>query len=422
MNTVLNWIKQVVFEEGKLIYNIDIPRRRRAKKNIEKKARKEKIHVGIILQDTSAWDTILPVYRKMLEDNDFDVKIILVPQVSFKWYLFLNSIDCEKVYRIGATLSKDYIKAYDEINKKWVDLEEYDFDYMFYMIPYETYLPKNYRAHRLSQFTKVCYVPYANPLIGDYNHIYNSHFVRNVYLAFCETEAGFDYLKRFKRGIKTGILKPQNCGYPRYDLLTNHEEKESCLWKNKRDNKRLRIIWTPRWTSYSHLGGSNFLKYKDIFLDYVKENDDIDFVFRPHPMTFEHHVSVGLLTEEQLEGYCKQYEVSKNAALDLNREYFDTFFTSDVLVTDVSSVVWDYLFTGKPVILCPSSPISYNIPQALSECVYIAESFEGIQRYINDLRREIDPLKEKRNQLSKELKRSGDIAGDIVDVIKKDYR
>ena len=39
---------------------------------------------------------------------------------------------------------------------------------------------------------------------------------------------------------------------------------------------KFKVLWTPRWAMDE--GNCHFFKYKDLFLDYCKENNDVDFI------------------------------------------------------------------------------------------------------------------------------------------------
>lgn len=418
VNKLLGLVKHIVFEKGKIINYLALSRRNAYEKNLIKS--NTDINVGIMFQDPTTWETIKAVYFEMKSRPNMNVKIVVVPQVEFAYYVKLVDVQYSKIYSIAKELAPDdIVLSYNEKLDSWIDISTLGFDYVFYMSPYETYLPKCLRASNVSKYSRVCYVPYANALLNDYYITYNSHFIRNAYNVFCEKNSAYEYVnKQFGCLIKRNLVVPFNIGYPRYDLLSGYMPNECELWKNPHDD-RFRIIWTPRWTSSARLGGSNFLNYKDSILKYVEEQDNIDLVFRPHPMTFEHYVSVGLISKEELEEYCNIYTKSNCSTLDLGRTYFDTFFSSDVLVTDISSIIWDYMFTGKPVIFCPSSRESYGVVKELAECMYWVETFDDIKKLINDIRNGIDPLKEKRNLLAESIKRDGHIAQNIVDVIEK---
>ena len=181
------------------------------------------------------------------------------------------------------------------------------------------------------------------------------------------------------------------------------------------------MIWTPRWTTDPKLGGSHFFDYKDQMIGWAEKDTSVDLVFRPHPLALANYVSAGLMTEEELETYLNRYTVCINAAVDRTTEYYDTFFSSDCLITDISAVMIDYLFTGKPIIYCTSPSDQYFFTPELHECLYKVENFEGIVRTVEQLRAGDDPKKKMRAKVARMLKPEGSAAACILDELRNDY-
>lgn len=418
----LNFIKHIIFERGYLIYFFNIPSFKKSLKEIDRKPRKEKLNLIFLCQCPTAWTTAQPMYEDALKDDRINVTVVLVPELEFSCYIFLKHIYYEKVYEFGKEISERCIHAYSPETKEWLDLRTLDPDYVFIPRPYETYLPKEYRASAIRKYAKVCYVPYAFPMLPDSHIIYNSHFSRNVYFFFCEQEQSYEYLcRKFHRTCSKGIQKAMFTGYPRFDLIDLHLHHEGKLWKRERSEDNFRIIWTPRWTTDPKLGGSNFFHYKDKILEYARTHKNVELLFRPHPMAFENYVAQGLMSSEDVEAYSRQYAELSNAVLDQTVNYYDTFFSSDVLISDPSSVTLDYLFTGKPIIYCPSSLKAYEVNEDLMECYYVAETFEEVIKMVDQLQNGDDPKRKIRDQMVKKLKRDGKIGQDIIKYIKDDY-
>ena len=153
----------------------------------------------------------------------------------------------------------------------------------------------------------------------------------------------------------------------------------------------------------------------------AEKDPTIDLVFRPHPLALDHYVSAGLMTAEDRQDYLDRYAQCMNANIDRTTEYDDTFFSSDCLVTDITSVLIDYLFTGKPIVYCTSPIDQYLFAPELHECLYKVESFDEITRTVEQLRKGIDPKKELREKVVRMLRPDGSAAAAILEEIRKDY-
>ena len=419
----LGWIKSTFFEKGNLIYWVNIPSFRRSLRKIKEREKGEKIRIGFLIQCLENWAVVQSVYEAACADEQVDPVVLLIPEMEYAFYVKLKAVKWERVYSFGeAKFGDQAVRTYNPDSGEWVNPETLQLDYVFIPRPYETYLPKQYRASSLRRLARVCYVPYAFPTLGDWQILYNTHFIRNAALIFCEKKSSESYVrKKLRQTIRTGDQKCFLCGYPKFDLIGNHEGNESPLWPRERKKEITRILWTPRWTTDPKLGGSNFFAYKDRMIDWAESDDSVDLLFRPHPMALENYLRTGLMTEEEKNAYLDRYARCLNANVDRTTEYFDTFYSSDILVTDISSMIMDYLFTGKPIIYC-KSPEDGNIAvPELHECLYKAGSFEEIQDYVKQLKDGRDPKKELREQLVRQLRPENTAAANILEEIQKDY-
>lgn len=420
---ILGAAKTAVFEKGTLIYKTNIPSFRKSRKEIEARPRKEKIRIGLIVQCPENWAVLQSVYQTALEDAELDPVVLLIPELVFAYYVKLKKVIWEKTYSFGEEQFGDRaIRTYNPETGEWLDPKTLSLDYVFIPRPYETYLPKEYRASALRKLAKVCYIPYAFPTLSDWQILYNSHFMRNVSLTFCEKKSSEEYVRgKFSETIQSGDQKVFLCGYPKFDMIANHTGNESPLWPRERKDDIFRALWTPRWTTDPKLGGSNFFKYKDEMITWAEKDPSIDLVFRPHPLALDHYVSAGLMTEKELNEYLARYEKCPNANVDRTTSYYDTFYSSDCLITDISSMIMDYLFTGKPIIFCSCADNSQISVPELHQCLYQVDSFDELIKTAEMLRKGEDPLKGERQKLVKQLSPDETAAVRILREIKKDY-
>ena len=422
-------VKAVLFERGHLVYWLNIPSFRHSVKTVRALPRKDKARIGFIMQLPNNWAAIQSVYEAALKDPRTEPVVLLMPELEFAFYIKLKKIIWEKNYAFGEKeFGKDCVRTYDPETGTWVDPRSLDLDYVFFPRPYETYLPKPYRASQLRKICRTCYVPYTSPLLGDYPLVYNMHFIRNLHIVFCEKQHAYDYVTgRLRLTFRSGIQKVFNAGFPKFDLNWNMEGAESAVWPRPRQAGRLRVLWTPRWTTDPRLCGSNFMNYKDDMIRWAEETPSMDLVFRPHPLGLENYVSSGLVTQEELDAYLKRYADGENTAVDRNAGYYDTFWSSDVLVTDMSSVLMDYMLTGRPIVFCPT-PIGklmsddrrYDVGN-LIDGMYTVHSFAEIVKTVQSLAAGEDPKREIRAGMARMMRREGHSGQDVLELVKADY-
>ena len=371
-----------------VMYNIlsapvlDYRARRYLFKLKKKKTSKEKIDVLFIVQMPELWNKQLSVYETMLKNDYFNPKLLIIPK-----YDFVN----KKIGAYGDELL--YFRKYDKnaltlenINDIVLILKSYD--YVFYQREYDIYLPPVLRCKNVIKYSKTCYIPYSTPEAKK-TVLYGRQFYRNIYLGFLDSDYSCKFVRRkFKYNVKKDLQKFLYLGYPSFEKILN--EKYECYYKN--------ILWTPRWSYDSRVGGSHFFEYCDVINAFSKLNKDINVCIRPHPLMFENFIRQKMMTEEQVKRY-KEEVIKSRAFFDSNKDIFDTFQSTDILISDISSVIPMYFLTGKPIIYCPRN-IEYSwLFETIIPGLYIAENEEKLKIYLEKLTKGEDELKEIRQSI-----------------------
>ncbi|MFX1385556.1 MAG: CDP-glycerol glycerophosphotransferase family protein [Promethearchaeota archaeon] len=123
-------------------------------------------------------------------------------------------------------------------------------------------------------------------------------------------------------------------GYPRNDILINHTEELDNYIKKKLGIKKNHdvILYAPTFRDYKYKPPltEEFLKKLERFLLEEKKF----FLYKPHPFTQNVDLS----------------KFKNVISIERNVDILDLLIISDVLVTDYSSVFYDYLLTMRPII------------------------------------------------------------------------
>ena len=286
-------------------------------------------------------------------------------------------------------------------------------------------MPKAYSSRRVSSYAKICVLLYAMTITKSENIMINIDFFRNVYCYFAETSfiAAINR-QQLKLTHKLGLQKTLCYGMPALEQILLDKEKEGTIWSFSKN--KFRIMWTPRWTTDVKLGGSNFFVYRDALLEYAEKKKDIDFLFRPHPLSFPNFIKTGEMTKEEVDNYRNKIDKMENVFLDEEKEYVSTMWESSVLVGDLSGMMPEYFVTGKPIIFCGSNMYlepAEHFAKILEGCYTVyneKELFECIER----LKDGEDPLKAKRMQIIQEVFGStlGNASQHIVEELVKSRR
>lgn len=366
------------------------------------------ISVMFVVQNMSVWNKQKPIFEAMLSNSRFSPVILAVPDEQEK----NNNTAYEK-------LGKIYLEHCIDVRDASFDLRMNRPDYVFYARPYDQYLPVDLRSNIVSTFAKVCYVNYGYEFTQKLLYItYERKFFRNVYLFFAENSGLAEFnARRFRVMHKKKLRKSVFVGYPVFEDFMKRKPD-----MRMQDSKKT-VIWTPRWSEDLSMGGSSFMEFKDQIADFAVGNKDVNLIFRPHPLAFNHFLSIGRITQEELDRYLNIYKENENMMYDNSSDYVEMFWNSDILLTDLSSVFVEYFLTGKPIIYCDKGTKFNVYSEPLYEGLYIVHSWSQAEKVLKDLLAGHDPLKEKRQQIIKQMFGEDIVntSGRILDVIQRDY-
>ena len=371
---------------------------------------KRKMRVAFIVITRNKYDKILPIYRAMREREDTEAFLVLCPHSNYNhgrgfWKFFHDQFPDDTIYDANSLM----------------DLRKLKPDYVFYQTPYEEVCPfPGFSSKDVVRFAKICHIAYGASLA----HIFldrllaaSAKFYRNVYMLFCSAETVKEkFTAKFSESAEMGYQHFEFLGYP---ALENVDGTAIAPHSTKR------ILWTPRWSYDARIGGSHFLEYKDKFIElHERYGDKVELSMRPHMNTFRELQSKGLMSKEEVEAYkrrLKKNDVGLHSTfIDLEEEFSD----KDILLTDYSTIIVVYFLTGRPIIYC-DFPNAVMLPeyQEMLECMYVARSWEDVERYLDDLVNGIDPLFERRQKAVAKIRAANANATErIIERLLQDFK
>ena len=371
----------------------------------EKLRNKSKVSVVFVCSRPDAWGSLQTVCEAFIEDDRCKVAIITIPEA--EWHGDSRSY----VAQLDDTRTYDYLKqrmkcpvihGYISGKQSFLDLKLLEPDYLFFQTPYNEHRPALYSSFDVSAYTRICYLAYGALIFEGHveNVVHPKDFLHDVTFHFYESPI-FKPVLNALYADSPAALKPKTvlCGSARHDTIEKHLNGESTIWKLERKNS-FRIFWSPRWVVQNN--NSSFFSYKEKFLTLCDAEPDIDFVFRPHPLTFSSAITTGMMSEKDVHSYILSYSKRPNTSLDRRPFYQDTICSTDVIVTDITSLIPEYLASGKPIIFCPTQDGFNAVGSKLSEGFYYAASWNEIEQTLNMLKNNIDPLKGKRREVVNE--------------------
>lgn len=377
----------------------------------------QKARICFLINDPNIWIKFQGIYEAVCRSGAFEVMLLCVPD------LFAEEGD-ESCWHYFSSRGYDCVDAAED--GRWFDLKAWKPDYVLYSQPYNNYLPRQYRSYVVSGYAKIIAHTYAMTIAMEFMENDPRCFQRDVSLSYVAIpeEVEFDR-QRFPRHFELGLQKSKFLGFPAFRSLLEAKGKPSPSFAFSKND--FRAIWTPRWITDERLGGSNFFRYKDQLFDYARTHPDTDLLFRPHPMALDNFVHTGEMTAEEAAEFRRLCDVMPNVSLDAEKEYSASFWQSNVLISDVSSIVVEYFITGKPIIYCstPKSTLHYmGFFQRILDANYVVASWQELSDTLDALHRGKDPKFQQRQTLIHDL--YGDMLGSaaerIVEDIIEDFR
>ena len=385
---------------------------------------RKRINIVFVCHRPNVWTSLKTVFEACNEDARFKVTIVAIPnKVQLpKLGLLHEMYESEGAEEFFANFPCRVINGYDYVQNKWFNIKKLKPDYVFFQTPYNICRPRVYNSAVVTKYAKLLYVHYAANIIGGGVHeeTYPRDFLKDLYAIYTQDEYDDQTIKQDLNNFKVH-LKTYLTGFPRYDYVKQYRGKESSNWNFPRNPHIKRVIWTPRWSTAEN--NCHFFDYKDVLLSYVETHKNIDFIFRPHPQAFLEWAATGELPENEAQNYKAQYNKLENAKVDFQKEYLSTFYSSDILITDVSSIIADYFLTEKPVVYCHKTDCFNNFSRKLSEGFYWVRNWGELKRTIDMLCAGEDPLYERRQQIIKEAYYINEHGAGrtIKNMIKKDF-
>ena len=368
-----------------------------------KKESGEKINVVFVCHRPPVWESLHSVFNALKADERFQVTIVAIPNKKELPGLWLNHEEYESEGAEEFWKPYGCLNGYNYETKEWLDLRSLKPDYVFFQQPYNVARPKAYQSGVVSKYARIAYVDYFSPLMYDsvYEECTPIDFLDSLSFFFTQNQDEYEELtKRFQQSVN-GLCKIRNTGFPRFDEIMSYDGKPCDAWNS---TESFKILWTPRWTTNE--GNCNFFAFKDRMTGFCAGNPAVELVFRPHPQAFREWESTGELTKEQREEYLKCFENS-NMHLDESSNYMPLLFSTDCLITDRSSILVDYFCTLKPIIYCPGKQKSQILDEYMKG-MYIAHTWEELEKTVRQLMNHEDPLAETRKDIVKRYLKVGE--------------
>lgn len=330
-----------------------------------------------------AWDALADIYRLMLADPRFDPIAISIPRRLTGETTYSGE---DKVSEFYDSVAVKHLRFKFEDSALGLEkLRELAPDYVFLNYPWQRNYQPNYRAEVLSEFTKVCQVPYysfalvnepGEDGVAPYLYTQRSHQLSS--LIFTQDAAVVEAYSHTSRGNAHVHLT----GSPKLDSLVSRAVAKP--------HNRYTLVWAPHHSYSSHwLNFGTFASMYREMLDFAKGHQDIDIIMRPHPFMFGTLGDRKVIDEQELIDWLSEFNALPNTTINTDGDFASLFLSSDLLLTDGVSFIGEYpVITGKPAVylenpdrwkFSPIGEIAVEANWRISSFAQFANRFDDIR-------------------------------------------
>lgn len=320
------------------------------------------------------------IMRGLLEavnnDKRFDITVIATECLGTT---FSPHISQEKIASRLRSANIQYTKDDD------VELENFRDAIFLTSLPYDIYLPDRFKSSELIKYGKLVNLMYGVRLVKDVG-IYAMPPGSNPYLERC-TYVFVD------EKISAPNIKYKSVGSAKAYFYREHY----LVRENNSLNKDvLSIAWKPRWTQAKD---SNLFPLLEYFNRFLSENQSVELVLVEHPLLRSKLSEVGTLRkfeawEAEVQKIAKYTSVSSDEGLE-------RCLQADILIADISSTMYEFSFTGRPIIYTTDNLPLNKVGIKLAQVCYSSSNPRSIFWVLKNLVNGIDPLSKKRLKYKK---------------------
>lgn len=315
---------------------------------------KDNLEVVFLPYKADMWTSFSSIWESAQADPDCNVKVVPIP------YYDIGDIEHITLNYEGNRFPQEVeITSFRRYN-----LEQHHPDIIFIHNPYDdrnnlTRVPKMYFSDQLKKHTdKLVYSPYFT--VGTYKQG-GSDFLFDEPGVFES-----DYVIAQSEKVKELFVqygKPEeeilSFGSPKIDAVIKKLKTGNTVvpeWENKIKGKKVFLLNThlsyfPKAYMYANSSDNYGVRFHKKILDTFLNHTECALIWRPHPLLKNMLQSRFPECLEFVEDFERRIRESDNGIVDQSGDYFNAFACSDAMISTWSSLINEYMVTGKPVLI-----------------------------------------------------------------------
>jgi len=311
-----------------------------------------KIEILFLPYKSSMWDSLYTIYLAAKEDNRCEPYVVPIPYFERNQDQSFGKM-CYEGNQFPEDVPVIPFNKYD-ISKRRPDIIYIHNPYDDYN--YVTSVHPAYYTNELKKYTDMLvYVPYFIPSItfNEFSEAVPYHLVpggMNADRIVVNSEVTKDLF------IASGYKKEQMLalGTPKVDAVLKYMENPygiNAEWVKKINGRKVILLNSSianllKFVSpYKH----SYMELMELYIKRIIDTEELFLIWRPHPLLENTIKSMRPHLHAKYQELKNLVLSSDKAIFDDNANAFPAMYLSDALISDSSSIVRQYIFTGKPI-------------------------------------------------------------------------
>ncbi|QGG58083.1 CDP-glycerol glycerophosphotransferase family protein [Paenibacillus sp. B01] len=304
---------------------------------------KTEIEIAFFPYKSSMWDCMDSIYRTAAQDPDCVCYVVPIP------YFEKNSEgQIVRYFYEGNQFPGDVpVVPFDLYN-----FEDRCPDIIYFHNPYDEYntltsVHPRFYSNKLAEATEMLvYVPYYVAGSSEKLDLIKLPAYDRSHHIIAQSEINKQsYVHAGIPDEKVLVL-----GSPKIDAALKAARTERYLPKAWRTLKEARLVFLLNTGIADLLAANDWIGQLEKSLHYFIENSEFGLIWRPHPLTDTTITTMRPGIRERFDRLVRQAHECDNIQIDQGSDAYPAIIASDALISDYSSILLQYITTGKPVL------------------------------------------------------------------------